>query len=78
VLDFAKLHGQLVEQVALARRQPARYAYIHQDVEIAACTRPAQERHAPATQSDFRSGLRAGLDLDLLVALRRGDGYPRP
>src|SRR5436190_8297530 len=70
--DLSALRRVLAEEVPLALREAGGNDDVHEDVEIALRS-AAEVRHAPPAQANLGSWLGPGLDLDVLVALDRGD-----
>src|SRR3954451_6379387 len=75
--DLAGIGGIGLEQLALLLRELRGHRDIDHDVEVAAAARPSEVRHALVAEPDLRAGLGVAVDLDLLVAIDRGNGDPR-
>src|SRR5664280_1587947 len=76
---LAGCRGERLERLALLPRELRGNPDVHDDVEVAARAGPAQMRRPATAQPDLRAGLRPGLDLHVLLAVRgrHADGRPQ-
>ena len=75
--ELAGLGRQLLEQLALAIAEARGHLDVDEHVQVATGAGPTQVGHALAAAADLGARLRAGLDLEHLLAVGRDDGDVR-